>query len=1456
MKSKILGKKTKRRIKTALTAVACVTAALLLMFTAACGSVKTFSPPDNTLPAAEKYALQKYGYDELGDVQTTIRADSMHVTERNIARAQAAELSDDFSVVYDAAGKSLYAAYEKVAGTASLKVATINFSKYPSPAKATSANDFAAAAAALGVSANDYYAYYKYMLMTQGQHLALEASRRSAATASDGDGVNAAFAAWLKKHPAADAQYGKVLGENNAVVKEIALDPLYRSPHASGLYLPAGEPITVKVEGLAAGERIGITLGMQNSLAWRGSVPEAADTKIASATGGIGAVDFADSASDAFFKKADLVTALGEFYTYNSGDNTPFLQSQWKRQNARAPWITASFTFTENKTYTVGYAFGGAIHIDMGNCYSRAKVTISGAVETPHYILGSTTPEYFDEYLRQAPGVIAILDTENGQLIGPTGETGTTAYMRQVKTDEIDKLAMLWHSFLSVNESFTGGPYNRFNKVMFDWHVPAGAAVALGNYSFAHPTGWFNGAMNYRGLLSGGTWGILHEIGHNHAASYGTVWGFGGSQEGEVRNNALILLSYIMFCDIGTTIRNGGGAEHGAYANPYSTLDETIRLKGTKSDFNDNGYFQALGMYANIMHSFGAEKYYELLYTYKGKSAYCENKRADFAYRCSLVYGMNFLKYFNEFYAAHITDEMFTDEQLAEIKALPNYEPVASYYAGGADGVKTAGDYCVAFGDPVKFDLKGKTISTLDTADGKGFDIVSVGKPEHGKITSTADGQWQYAFDPKYTGVFDSFTYTVKLSDGVAHTLTVTLRISYNGARVSRYTDVADPSVSGQALVEDLENQIAGKTPEYLSSTSSTLPAYNTGGPEVRTLDFWWRAPVSGYVSLSLAGSGVLALYFGDDFDGLSRTNLLYSGGAAYNNAAYAVRVEEGAHYAVRVLNSNLRRQTSATSVTVGVLQKNGAVVAAATEDEIAALKADGAGYGAIPSAQVFHVSYPLGKPAPSFIYEPEFIVSKKDNVKLSVTGTDKSEWTVLKAPDAAGGRYDKQQLVDPDTGKPIEGEDGVLIVDKWTWLIDGQTGTNLHTVIAGPAISAENPHVFVIDTAKMQQFNYFAVTTRNNVNSYIMDCELKIADSIDATTLAGDWKTIATANRDAYSGTTLTMTFNQTQGRYLMLIVKGGSGNSGKGGANFSVLAEIDAGIKSTTQRVISSASSKLYTTKGWVHSSTVENEPNGYIIAEQKNQKAVVRFRGESFALYAATGSGYGKADVRVDGKHVATIDLDRDTAEARYLAFYTDNLKNKEHTVEIITKNSGKVMLNVLGIPYTAELLNAPNIYMERGLAIALAVFAVLFVVSAAFGLALLFSPSFRNKVFGSKAVQKLDNRKNKSADKTEKPRKNKDGKEKSKEKSDNRGEKKQEPVKPTEKPAPAKTAQVRPMTVKTEPKPAATNSTQPARTAARTRPPAPSAPATTASRRPAVKPDPKKPDSPAKNPRNGK
>ncbi len=1306
-------------------ALACILAAVLsfAVIAPSVGCAKKevephFEIKESTLPTEEKYALSYYDFDGLSDVQTTLRADTMTVTRRNLPRPKTELLSDDFSLVYDTAGKTLSAQYEKVGSTATAKAANIKFVSdcYPYPDGAGGGDGnaskfidaYSAQAEAMGVTPEQYFLYYKYMLLTQGQHLAVEAQTRS----KEGTLTQE----WLKKHPAADLQYGAVEGTDNAVEKQITLDTLYRSYHPTGLYLPAGEAVKVKVEGLAEGESISIFVGLQTSLAWAGSV---SDGDFDTITGGISEVTA--PASNPFFIKADVLTATGNFFNYGSGDYHPFVHSQWKRQNNRAPWVSAEFVFDKDGEYTIGTAFGGIMHINPRNCYSPVKTTITGAVETPHYILGVTTPEYFDEYLRDAPGVYGVLDTENGQLVGEA------KYMRTIKTDEIEKLAMLWHSFFSVNESFTGGTYNRPNIVKFDRHVPAGAAVALGNYIYACPSDWFSPAMNYRALLTEGAWGILHEIGHNHATSYGTVWGFGDGKESEVRNNALIVLNYMMFCDTGTTVRSGGGVSHGSAANAYSSLIDYKNIAAAKySDFSELDYFGMLSMYTNIMHSFGAEKFYELLYTYKDCASYVQenttgNKRSDFAYRCALVYGMNFLKYFNGAYAAKITGGMFTAEQLEYMNSLPTYEPVACYYAGGIDGVKTCGDYCVAYGSPIVLDLYGKTVSSLDTEQEKGFEIISVEQPEHGTLREVGGGKWEYSFDEDYTGTGDGFSFRVKLSDGIIHKFTVSLRISYNGAKVSTYSGITNPNATGAAMIDNLEQQIKEITPTYDNSTFSGLPSFSGTEWEVRTADFWWKAPESGRAEFAISGSSGLCLYLGENFENLERTYLIYSGGSNYAHST-PLEVEKDKYYAVRVLSCNRGGRGGAT---VGILQKDGKVVNVTA--------ADGAKFAPIPQTQIFHTDYPLGKTADSYIFEPQFIVSKKDNIKISNSGTDKSEWSIVKAPeDIADGRYYKENMVDEATGEVTE-----LKTDKWTWLIDGQTGTFLHTSWQKgnePQITSENPHEFILDTSRSQSFNYFSVTTRNNVNSYVRAFELQISDSADS-----GWRTLAEGEGDGvpYSGNTFTVKFPQTDGRYFRLLVKSTSGG------RFSVLSELDAGISSAVQRVIPPTSNKLFATDGWRPSSEIEDMPSGYLVANGKNEKLVIKFRGDGIALYAATGEGFGSAQIRLDGKSVQTVDFDG-KAEARSLVFYRENLKDKEHTVEIITKSSSTVMLNVIGIPYTADLINASNIYLERALTISLIVFVALFALALVFILLLVFLPKFRGAVFGNKLMKKLDSR----------------------------------------------------------------------------------------------------------------
>ena len=490
------------------------------------------------------------------------------------------------------------------------------------------------------------------------------------------------------------------------------------------------------------------------------------------------------------------------------------------------------------------------------------------------------------------------------------------------------------------------------------------------------------------------------------------------------------------------------------------------------------------------------------------------------------------------------------------------------------------------------------------------------------------------------------------------------------------------------------------------------VPRYNTGTADgIRVSEFYWKAPKDGKVSFAAVQDDRSKIYCGKSFEELNEIFVIEKDNNAYPaQGSEYIKVKKDEMLAFRIVNVNTGGG--------GVFQ-----LGYKYDDDDA--------FASVPVAQVYHPKLSTNKPAPEqYVYEPQFLISKKDTIKLNTTGTDKSAWTVVQAPEnIVGGRYDEQQQIDPDTGAL----GGVMVTDKWTYLIDGVAGTNLHTVWQGnvPKITESNPHVFVIDTSRLQPFNYVSVTTRNNVNSYITNWDIQIAE-----TLESEWKTIASGDRSAYVGQTITAKFPQINGRYIRIVVKGTSGG------HFSVLAEIDAGVESNTQRVLSPNSDKLFATRRWQNSRDVQGEASGYLMVSKRNQKVVAKFSGTSFALYAATGKDYGALKIKIDGKTMSYVDLNSNVDESRKLVANFENLSDKEHTVEIITTNSGKVMLSVLGVPYTANLLNASNIYLERGLGITMAVFAVLFAATLAFVIVLLCKPEFREKVLGSKLVKAME------------------------------------------------------------------------------------------------------------------
>jgi hypothetical protein len=77
------------------------------------------------------------------------------------------------------------------------------------------------------------------------------------------------------------------------------------------------------------------------------------------------------------------------------------------------------------------------------------------------------------------------------------------------------------------------------------------------------------------------------------------------------------------------------------------------------------------------------------------------------------------------------------------------------------------------------------------------------------------------------------------------------------------------------------------------------------------------------------------------------------------------------------------------------------------------------------------------------------------------------------------------------------------------------------------------------------------------------------------------------------------------------------------------------------------------------------------------KQSSRARIRFTGRSVALVARTGPGAGRAKVFLDGKRVATVDLERPTATGRELVWARNLGRVKQRTIAVMAADKGSTI-----------------------------------------------------------------------------------------------------------------------------------------------------------------------------------
>ena len=198
----------------------------------------------------------------------------------------------------------------------------------------------------------------------------------------------------------------------------------------------------------------------------------------------------------------------------------------------RVPQIVRRYPITRTTT-TASNAYGGLIYVDVPERTARGRfeVTIKNAVEAPLYQLGETKAEEWRDTQRNRPAPWAEMAGKNIIFTVPSSAVRAL--------EDPKSLMMLWDELVAAQDSFAASaPRRRPERFVSDVQISAGYMHS--GYPIMGPIDDSVAvSMDEARLRKEGTWGHLHEIGHNHQSG---DWTFGGT--GEVTNNLLVLQNF------------------------------------------------------------------------------------------------------------------------------------------------------------------------------------------------------------------------------------------------------------------------------------------------------------------------------------------------------------------------------------------------------------------------------------------------------------------------------------------------------------------------------------------------------------------------------------------------------------------------------------------------------------------------------------------------------------------------------------------------------------------------------------------------------------------------------------------------------------------------------------------------------------------------------------------------
>ena len=268
----------------------------------------------------------------------------------------------------------------------------------------------------------------------------------------------------------------------------------------------------------------------------------------------------------------------------------------WKKDKwSRYPDVSSSFKLNSPQM-KVASPFGGLIYVDVPKSGENRtiEVTIKGAVNSPYYVLGETTDKQWEK-IRRSPAPWAELQGKNIIITVPSDQ------IRNLEKPQ--ELMELWDKLLDTYAELKGEPAVRVSPERIVPDVQISAGYMHSGYPIMTLADQYSKLADIN-TLKEGSWGLFHELGHNHQES---AWTFSGTTE--VTVNLFTVYAFDKICGVSPI-------------EGRVNLQERIKLRrqfeenGSSFEYWKSKPFVGLVCYLELQEAFGWDSYKKVFRKY------------------------------------------------------------------------------------------------------------------------------------------------------------------------------------------------------------------------------------------------------------------------------------------------------------------------------------------------------------------------------------------------------------------------------------------------------------------------------------------------------------------------------------------------------------------------------------------------------------------------------------------------------------------------------------------------------------------------------------------------------------------------------------------------------------------------------------------------------------------------